>query len=154
MERGPERPIVLGDVSCDRGTLTLRALSRERASRGRARLEAVLGPLRLKREEHREPDLSGSRHALPPLGDLDERMAVDDVPELAALRDRMDREWLDLDIPALDGMTPRAAARDRRMRPRLTRLLIDIENREARMAAPNPARDMTWMWKDLKLKRP
>jgi hypothetical protein len=51
-------------------------------------------------------------------------------------------------------MTPRAAARDRRMRPRLKRLLIDIENREARMAAPNPPRDLTWMWKELRLKRP
>ena len=59
-----------------------------------------------------------------------------------------------VDVPALDGMTPRAAARDRRMRPRLKNLLIDIENREARMAAPNPARDLTWMWKELGLKRP
>ena len=33
-------------------------------------------------------------------------------------------------------------------------LLIDIENREARVAAPDPPRDLTWMWKELGLKRP
>ena len=39
--------------------------------------------------------------------------------------------WADIALPALDGMTPRAAANDRRMRPRLETLLKDIEQKEA-----------------------
>lgn len=39
--------------------------------------------------------------------------------------------WSDIELPALDGMTPRAAAKDARMRPRLETLLKDIEQKEA-----------------------
>jgi hypothetical protein len=113
----------------------------------------VLGPLRLRREEHREPDLTAPADAALP-GPEDEGLSLDDIPELAAWRDQKDREWLDLDVPALDGMTPRTAARDRRMRSRLKNLLIEIENREARATAPNPPRDLTWMWRELRLRRP
>lgn len=153
-EEGPQGRRVLGSVSCTKGTLALRTLSRERAARARLRLEEVLGPLRLRREEHREPDLTRPDDlSVPPAGP-DEQPSLDDIPELAAYRDRLDREWLELEVPALDGQTPRQAAKDRRLRPRLRNLLIDIENREARMAAPNPARDLTWMWKELGVKRP
>jgi hypothetical protein len=48
---------------------------------------------------------------------------------------------------------PREAARDPRLRRRLRNLLIDIENREARINAPAP-RDLRWMWKELGLRRP
>lgn len=154
MEPAPQGPRMLASVSCDKGTLMVRTISRERAERARARLESRLGPLRLRREEHREPDLTKPADLSSPLGSRDVDLSIDDIPELAAWRDQQDRAWLDLDIPALDGMTPRTAARDRRMRPRLKNLLIDIENREARMAAPDPPRDMTWMWKELRLKRP
>ncbi len=154
MEEGPQGRRVLASVSCAKGTLTVRTLSRERAARARARLDDVLGPLPLRREEHREPDLTKPADLSSPLGGRDEGLSIDDIPELAAYRDRLDREWLDVDVPALDGKTPRQAAKDRRLRPRLKHLLIDIENREARMAAPNPPRDLTWMWKELGLKRP
>ena len=40
------------------------------------------------------------------------------------------------------------------MRTRLGHLLFDSENREARMTSPNPPQDLTWMWKELGLKRP
>jgi hypothetical protein len=153
LEPGDDGPRLLADVSCAKGTLSLRALSRERAGRARARVEEVVGALRLRSEHHTAPDLDEgpavARHTTP-AGAID----IDDVPELAVWRDQQDRAWLDLDIPALDGKTPRQAAKSRRMKPRLVQLLIDIENREARMAAPKPARDLTWMWKELGLERP
>lgn len=39
--------------------------------------------------------------------------------------------WVDIELPALNGMTPRAAAKDKRMRPRLEILLKDIEQKES-----------------------
>lgn len=39
--------------------------------------------------------------------------------------------WPDQSLPALDGMTPRAASRDRRMKPPLALLLKDMETRDA-----------------------
>jgi hypothetical protein len=146
-------PRLLGGVRVDRGTLTLQTLSRERAARGRARMEDLLGPLRLVREEHRA---AGS----PPDADFDgvdsraDVIAINDVPELAAYLEQQDRAWLDLEIPALDGATPRAAAQSRRLRPRLVELLVDIENRQARMALGGRGRDVAWMWSELGLKRP
>ena len=65
-----------------------------------------------------------------------------------------DREWLDLEIPALGGSTPREAAKDRRLRARLRDLLVEMENIEARMAGSTGGRDLTWMWKELGLRRP
>lgn len=118
----------------DKGTLTVQTLSRERAARARTRLEDLLGPLRLRREEHQAPDLSAPPDVAPARGDAGAGLSID-APKLAAWRHKQDRAWLDLDIPALEGMTTRAAARDRRMGPRLKSLLIDIENREARMTA-------------------
>ena len=76
------------------------------------------------------------------------------MPELAAYLDQRDRAWLDLEVPALDGATPRAAAMNRRLRPRLVELLVDIENRQARLALQGQGRDTTWMWDELGLKRP
>ena len=144
---------ILGQVSCDQGKLTLTTFSRERAARGRARMEALLGPLRLVREAHTE---AGSPREASPGA---RRAHHDDiemsaVPELAAYLDQRDRAWLDLEIPALDGVTPRAAAMNRRLRPRLVELLVDIENRQARLALQGQGRDTTWMWDELGLKRP
>jgi hypothetical protein len=72
--------------------------------------------------------------------------------DLNALWDEMDRAWLDTEVPALDGHTPRQAARDKRLRPRLRALLVDIENQVARIN--DAPRDLAWMWKELGLRRP
>jgi hypothetical protein len=39
--------------------------------------------------------------------------------------------WLDMEIPALEGMTPRKAVKSRKMKPALIELLKDFENSEA-----------------------
>lgn len=154
LDRSLEQTRLLGDVHVDKGTLTLQTISRERAARGRARLEELLGPLRLMREEHREANVRGGvGDAAPDTGQRDE-IDLSAAPELAAYLDDLDRAWLDLEIPALDGATPRAAAKNRRLRPRLVELLITIENTQARLARGGQARGITWMWAELGLERP
>jgi len=146
-------PCLLAEVRCDAGTLTVSAFSRERAERARARLEQELGPLVLRHERHESPDLDSP---VAPTGSASPEgtIALDQVPELAERMAQRDREWLDLEIPALDGSTPREAATDRRLRSRLRELLMEIENQEARMAGSGQGRDLTWRWKELGLRRP
>jgi hypothetical protein len=156
LEPGEEtRRRLLGELTVDDNGLVLVTFSRERAARGRARLEAVLGPLPLRREEHHEPG-SGPPpahwQAAGETPDLAESLDLQHLPELQDWLAQKDREWLDLDIPALDGMTPREAAKNRRMRPRLKSLLMQMENRQARLSGH--ARDTAWMWKELGLRRP
>lgn len=151
LEDGATPRRILAEVTCTKGTLTVTAFSRNRAHRARARLERELGALVLRREEYRTPgtDLA----ALPaPTAGLEGAIALDQVPELAGWLAERDREWLDLEIPALDGSTPREAAKSPRLRQRLRDLLIEMENIEARMGGGN--RDLTWMWKELGLRRP
>jgi hypothetical protein len=143
----------LARVTCDKGTLTIETLSRKRAARARERLEALVGPLTLRSEDYREPDPDG-------IGDdaddeLDDAIIdPSEVPDLDAYMAEQDRKWLDLEVPALDGLTPRQAARRRGMRERLKQLLMGIENREARAALHGHGRDVRWMWDELGLRRP
>jgi hypothetical protein len=151
VEGAGDRQRILGDVECDKGMLTLTTFSSTRAARARTRLEEILGPLTVRSEEHRELDPDDRRpHDTPP----PELIDISEVPELQSWLREQDREWLDTSVPALDGRTPREAAADRRLRPRLRDLLIGIENREARLAGTATGRDVTWMWKELGLRRP
>lgn len=148
VEGAGEHQRILGDVGCDSGTLTLTTFSRGRAARGRARLQEVLGPLSLRLEDHRDFDPA----ARPTHSTAVKPIDISEAPELQSWLQEQDREWLDTSVPALDGRTPRQAAADQRLRPRLRNLLIDIENQEARLGGSG--RDMTWMWKELGLRRP
>lgn len=57
------------------------------------------------------------------------------------------RGWLDEEIPALGGRTPRAAARLKTQRPKVAALLRGIE----RDAPGQHIGDITWMWEELDL---
>ena len=62
------------------------------------------------------------------------------------------RSWIDEAVPALDNLTPRAAAKDKTMRPRLIDLLKDIENGERRERSHGrPAIEIDWLWEELGL---
>ena len=152
LDEGTTPRRIIAEVSSGKGTLTVTAFSRERAQRARARLEREFGPLVLRREEYRNPGTDPAGEAMP-VASADGIIALDHVPELAEWMAARDREWLDLDIPALDGSTPREAAKDSRLRGRLRDLLIEMENIEARMAGAH-GRDLTWLWKELGLRRP
>jgi hypothetical protein len=150
LEPGQTEPRILGEVRCDRSTLTLTTFSRQRAANGRARLVELLGPLVLIEERHRE---TGALSEDPHAPESDPEVPIESVPEVAEWQDRKDREWLDLAIPALDGRTPREASKDGRLRAWLRELLIHIENQQLRLMG-GQGRDLTWMWKELGLRRP
>jgi hypothetical protein len=133
---------VLGRVVIDRGVLTVEVNSRRRARRIRKRIEnrlrgvaAFEGEVAQSAEELFEAARASGE-------DLDERAVRREQERLASdpvAREFMERtrrehweRWLDLDVPALDGKTPRAAARDPRLRERLEALLLEFEWRNAR----------------------
>ena len=63
-------------------------------------------------------------------------------------------EWLDQPVPALNGRTPRAAARDPRLRPRLIQLLREMENHQDHARREGRAwYDIGWMWGELRISR-
>ena len=63
--------------------------------------------------------------------------ALDESPEVAAmmkeLKERQMLSWLDEEIPALNGLTPREAVRSPRSMKSLELLLREFENHEARL---------------------
>ena len=62
------------------------------------------------------------------------------------------RGWLEESIPALEGHTPREAARSERLRPKLINLLHESD-RQYQYALKNgqPAFDASWIWSELGL---
>ncbi|MCA2977457.1 MAG: SEC-C domain-containing protein, partial [Myxococcaceae bacterium] len=62
------------------------------------------------------------------------------------------REWLDLPVPALDDLTPRAASTKASMRARLVELMKDLDGMYQRaLEVGAPAFDPSWMWDELGL---
>ncbi|MGH8702530.1 MAG: hypothetical protein ACREVR_15365, partial [Burkholderiales bacterium] len=60
------------------------------------------------------------------------------------------RKWLDEKIPALDGKSPREAARDFEGREQLVELLKELENRGSRRAKDTRVGyDALWLWREL-----
>lgn len=76
----------------------------------------------------------------------------DQIAIIEALQLDYYQGWLDTAIPALDGKTPRAAAKDARIRPTLLALIADLQTHENAhpMAGGDPA-DFTWMYAELGL---
>lgn len=64
------------------------------------------------------------------------------------------KKWLDMDIPMLDGLTPRQAARTTRLKPRMIEMLKDLEHMyETELAEGRPGFDPSWMWGELGLEK-
>ncbi|MCP4578238.1 MAG: hypothetical protein GY846_18360 [Deltaproteobacteria bacterium] len=62
------------------------------------------------------------------------------------------KKWIDMDIPMLDGHTPRQAARSPELKPRIIGMLKDLEYAyEAELTRGKPGFDPSWMWKELGL---
>jgi hypothetical protein len=90
------------------------------------------------------------------------RMSTSRVPVPVAPRSKaemeaevfaaMDREFLDNPVPALDGHTPRDAARDPALRPKLIRLMKDrIRSCDERNLETGSNHDANWMLRELGL---
>lgn len=146
----------LGTFVLTRNRLTFETTSEARAERGRTFVEDLLGAAvryRVTRYEDLEQALARApRH---------EPAARSDVPPelepevVTAFYDRHYRSWLDEPIPALDGRTPRKAARLKTGRPKVVALLKQLENSmERQRREGRPAVELGWMWDELGLERP
>jgi hypothetical protein len=138
-----------------KGRVVLETVSRQRAERGRALLEAAAGPAVAYRATRSE-SVQRALERRPPRPARPE----DEVPPEAAAEivqafyERHYRAWLDEPLPALDGRTPREAASLKSARPKVIALLKDMENLSARERLEGrPAYDFGWMWGQLGLER-
>lgn len=154
------KPVTLGGIELKDNRLVLETNSAERGARGLALLEKLAGPA-LRHRSTTHEDLArqlrenlraarlGQQPARPPPEELPPEIA--DPLTLDHLA-RYYRAWLDESIPALDGATPREAARRPALRPRLVELLHDLEGHyQQALLAGHPAYDPSWMWAELGL---
>jgi hypothetical protein len=143
---------VLGTLELKGKTLTLSVNSARRAERGTALVKETLGDLL-------KPPLTAIRTIEPVRADGTGRDAREDEipPEIArqAVHELLDRHYravLDQPVPALDGKTPREAARTPAGRKKVVEWLKLIENRSASQpGSPLAEYDFRWMWKELGL---
>ncbi len=134
--------------------------SQERATRGRAWLEAIAGS----RVRYRATALETVEQTMNELRRHRPKYATSLEPgeppahEDGAVRELYDRhyhDWLDRPLLALANRTPRAAARSRLWRRKVIALLKGFENMAARGALHGrPPYDFHWIWQELELERP
>ena len=147
---------VLGSLAFEGGRLVLETQSEPRAAAGRELLERELGAAvrfrSLRRKDARRALERRPRTPPPP-----RRSDVPPEIEAALLQDFYEkhyRDWVDHPLPALDGLTPREAARRPAERERVRELLKQFEHgSEAERREGRPAYDFGWMWKELGLRR-
>jgi len=149
----PDGSVSRGTVELEGDSLTLETNSPQRAERGRALLDPVIGPfvdepvvetrtveeLMDSRSAHEEPP---SPSALPP---EEERKFVHET------LDRHYRSVLDQPVPALGDVSPRDSARTTEGRDRLVGWLKGLENANARLEPGSAiaSYDTSWLWEEL-----
>ena len=130
---------VVGRLIVSSVRLTIETNSVERADALRNAVEAAVDDA-IRFQLRVSENMESVRHAAqrqsksaPAVSYVDPR--ADTPPELQAMLQQFYAQhtatWADIGLPALEGMTPRAAANDRRMRPRLETLLKDLEQKES-----------------------
>jgi hypothetical protein len=129
--------------------------SQERAARGRAWLEALVGD----RVRYRATALETIEQTINELKRQPAR-PVEPLPEgeSEAVRELFDRHfasWLDRPNPAFGNRTPRAAAHTKLWRPQVMEVLKHLENGAERASLRGrPSYDFRWIWRELGLERP
>ena len=130
---------LVGRIILTARRLRLETNSTRRADTLRARVETRLGRtvrFRLRTETNTE-DLLATARASAQSGEKrpDDRPPPEAIAAMREFRERHMTAWLDDAIPALGGLTPRAAARSPRSRAALEVLLKDFDRSEARLPA-------------------
>ena len=156
MEQTPEACRGLGAVRIKPRHLVLETMSKERGERGRELLEQLVGDA----VAYRLTEYQNVKQALQQQkAEMEESQPSGLPPEIEAklkrqfLEDHY-RKWLDDEIPALSGKTPRRAVKLKTFRHKVIDLLKAMENRERRAAREGGAPyDFGWLWEELGLKR-
>ncbi|MEW6745960.1 MAG: hypothetical protein AB1486_24740 [Planctomycetota bacterium] len=154
--------VTLASLELDAAVLTVEANSVERGTRARDLIERLAGTA----IRHRETTHEDVRHQVMEeatarmLGqsNLSEQPDADeldpDINEALMLQyySTHYRNWVDEPVPALDGQTPREAAKSSDLRPRVEELIRDLERMyEQALKCGEPAYDPSWMWEELEL---
>jgi hypothetical protein len=145
--------VSMGHIELDATTLKLETNSPQRAQRGQALLDPVIGPFVEEPvvESKTVAEMMASRPAdegrapssgLPP----DEERAI-----IHETLERHYRGLLDEPVPMLGNVSPRKAAKTKKGRERLVGWLKFIENSTAQQEAHSPmaSYDVSWMWHEL-----
>jgi hypothetical protein len=135
---------LVGRLLVDRDRLVVETLAQSHGREARALIERISGDavrhLTTESGEAEDYLVEGPLHESEP----EELLAAPLPPEASALVERAVENhygrWLDDEIPALGGATPRAAAADPALRPRLVELLKQMENEAARHPAGSPVK--------------
>jgi len=149
----------VGTWSFEGNRVVFETTSKERAARGRAWLEALAGDrvrYRAMALETLEQTMNELRRDRPKYAAAfqDEGQPVHDEAAVRELFDRHYHSWIDRPVPALGNRTPRAAARTRLWRRKVTDLLKQFENMAQRGALHGrPSYDFQWIWRELGLDR-
>lgn len=145
---------VIGRIVLSGSRLTVETNSARRADALRSAVESHLQGLvrfRLRKEDNTMQLMASARESATPRPErTEERLPSGMVALMRKFRERHMREWLDQAIPALDGLTPRQAARFPGARAKLETLLKEFEQAEARL--PEQQRiDLQWIREALEL---
>jgi hypothetical protein len=125
---------LIGAIRLSGTSLRLESNSVARADALRARLESACGELvRYRAREHTDPLSDAVRSAQPGAADTPQPPEIQQA--LREFKARYYAAWVDEEIPALGGKTPREAVRSARGRERVDALLKEIENLERRFEA-------------------
>jgi hypothetical protein len=123
---------IVGHAVLGKGRLTLETNSLRRADRLRKQVEGACGKLvRHRIREHSDPSSAAGAARTPPPRDPP-RLGPDEEAVVREMKERHYRSWLDQPIPMLGGASPRKAAGDKRLRPKVEVLLKAIEHGESR----------------------
>lgn len=158
--RGEE--VSLGTLVLTEGALALEVNSVERAERGRRLVESLAGEaVRHRSTTHedmahkvREELRQGKAGRAPSSREQEEGAIPRELAEELVLDHyaKHYRAWVDEPVPALDGLTPRSAARSPGLRARLVELLHDLQRMyQHALRSGQPAYDASWMWSELEL---
>jgi hypothetical protein len=157
MEERDGQNLLIGSIEVEEARLSVDTMSVARATRIGARLDEQLGELTVMIDlstERVTPAMMARRERGAP-GD-GERPSVTTDDEWAVVHSAMARHyrgWLNEEIPALGGMTPREAVQDPEGRQRVVALLRNMEELQA--SAPEAMRgfDFGFLWRQLGLDR-
>jgi len=155
--KGPRgEPIVPGRIACSGQSLQLECNSAPRGERGRAMIEALAGERARHLSTSHESVAMAVRDGLrsdEPAAEAASGLSreAQEALTLDALA-RHYRTWLDEPVPALSDRTPREAARDEALRPKLIGLIGQLEGHyQTALRRGDPAYDPSWMWDELEL---
>lgn len=154
-KNGKNEVVSLGLITLTPGALQLEANSLARGMRGRELIEQLAGATVKHRATTHEDMQVLLRDAMTPGRETQADTGVPPEVQDALVLDfsaKHYREWLDLPVPALEGLTPRAASAKPSMRQRLIELLKGLDGMYQRaLEAGAPAFEPSWIWDELGL---